>query len=132
MNTCVDYLYRSTVSSGVNALAASITEDYIRPWRPNLNDTQLAYVSKATALVTGLLAFAFVFIAEQMGSIFSAAVTLLGILGGPTLGIFICGQFFPWANTAVSRYHLELDAYSETKTYVLLLNCSCLRVQWGE
>ena len=96
------YLNHSTVSSGVNALAASITEDYIRPWRPNLSNTQLTYVSKGTALATGLLAFAFVYIAEQMGSIFSAAVTLLGILGGPTLGIFICGQFFPWANTAVN------------------------------
>src|SRR4051794_2340197 len=60
----------STVSSGVNSLAASITEDYIRKWRPGLSDTQMAYTSKISALVTGLLAFGFVFVAEQMGNIF--------------------------------------------------------------
>ena len=91
----------STVSSGVNSLAASITEDYVRKWRPGLTDTKMALASKVTALVTGLLAFGFVFIAEQMGNIFAAAATIMGIMSAPPLGVFICGQMFPWANTVV-------------------------------
>ncbi|XP_035710979.1 sodium-coupled monocarboxylate transporter 2 isoform X2 [Folsomia candida] len=88
----------STVSSGVNALAASVVEDYVKKWRPTWNDTKLAWVSKGIATATGFLSFGFVFIAEQMGNIFTAATSLFGIFGGPTFGVFICGMFFPWTN----------------------------------
>ena len=62
----------STVSSGVNALAASVVEDYVKKWRPGLSDAKLAMVSKGISAVSGVIAFGFVFIAASMGNIFSA------------------------------------------------------------
>jgi Na+/proline symporter len=58
------------VSSALNALSAIITEDYVKKWRPNLKDAQLARISKLVSVVGGCLAFAFVFVAELMGDIF--------------------------------------------------------------
>jgi Na+/proline symporter len=61
----------STVSSIVNSLAAIIVEDYVKKWKPNLSEAKLTLISKEISVVTGLLGFGFVFIAERMGSIFS-------------------------------------------------------------
>ncbi|CAL8103918.1 unnamed protein product [Orchesella dallaii] len=89
----------STVSSGVNALAASVVEDYVKKWWPGLPDSKLALVSKGISAISGVVAFGFVFIAESMGNIFSAATSLFGIFGGPSFGTFVCGMMFPQANT---------------------------------
>ena len=67
----------STVSSVVNSLAANIVEDYVKKYRPNLSEKKLAIVCKIISVITGLMGFGFVFIAEQMGSIFSVSETTI-------------------------------------------------------
>ncbi|CAG7709869.1 unnamed protein product, partial [Allacma fusca] len=88
----------SSVSSGLNALAAIITEDYIKKWVPDISDSRLSTIAKIISVVCGLLSFGFIFAAEQMGNVFSAGISILGMILGPTLGIFTLGMFFPWAN----------------------------------
>ncbi|OXA58926.1 Sodium-coupled monocarboxylate transporter 1 [Folsomia candida] len=88
----------SSVSSALNALSAIITEDYVKKWRPNYKDAQLARISKIVSVVGGILSFAFVFVAELMGDIFPIALTMVGMFLGPTLGLFTLGMVFPWAN----------------------------------
>lgn len=46
-----------------------------------------------------MVSYAFVFAVENMGSILPATSSLLGIMLGPTLGIFSLGMMFPWANS---------------------------------
>jgi len=57
----------------VNSLAANIVEDYVKKYKQGLTDTQLAIICKVISVITGLMGFGFVFIAEQMGSIFSVS-----------------------------------------------------------
>lgn len=61
----------SSVSSGLNALAAIITEDYVKKWKPDVSDARLSFISKIVTAATGVMSFAFIFVAEQMGNVFS-------------------------------------------------------------
>lgn len=89
----------STVSSGLNSLAAIILEDFVRPFCcTNMDDVRATKVSKFLAIFIGLFCFALVFIAAQLGNVLQAALSIFGMIGGPLLGVFTLGIFFPWAN----------------------------------
>ncbi|XP_045620487.2 sodium-coupled monocarboxylate transporter 2 [Procambarus clarkii] len=89
----------STVSSGMNSLAAIVLEDFIKSGcYPGISDNASTWVSRGLSLFFGLLTFALVFVAEQLGNILSAALSIFGMVGGPLLGVFSLGMFFPWAN----------------------------------
>ncbi|KAG4077554.1 hypothetical protein HA402_002981 [Bradysia odoriphaga] len=88
----------TTLSSGLNALASITTFDYVQKLYPHLTDFKLSLISKINTLVLGMVSYAFVFAVENMGSILPATSSLLGIMLGPTLGIFSLGMMFPWAN----------------------------------
>lgn len=63
-------MWNSTVSSGLNSLAAIILEDFIRPFCcTNMDDARATKVSKVVAIVIGLVCFALVFVAAQLGDI---------------------------------------------------------------
>lgn len=89
----------STVSSGMNSLAAIVLEDFIKAGcYPGISEKNATTVTKVLSLFFGLLTFALVFVAEQLGNILSAALSIFGMVGGPLLGVFTLGMFFPWAN----------------------------------
>ncbi|XP_045600689.1 sodium-coupled monocarboxylate transporter 2 [Procambarus clarkii] len=89
----------STVSSGLNSLAAIVLEDFIKSGcYPGISDTASTWVSRGLCVFFGLITFALVFVAEQLGNILSAALSIFGMVGGPLLGVFTLGMFFPWAN----------------------------------
>lgn len=89
----------STVSSGMNSLAAIVLEDFIKAGcYPDISDKRSTQISKALSLFFGVLTFGLVFVAEQLGNVLSAALSIFGMVGGPLLGVFTLGMFFPWAN----------------------------------
>lgn len=89
----------STVSSGLNSLAAIFLEDFVRPfWLPNMEEAKATLISKMLALGFGVLCFGLVFVAANLGNVLEAALSIFGIIGGPLLGVFTLGMFFPWAN----------------------------------
>lgn len=89
----------STISSAFNSLATVTMEDLIKPYFPNMTEAKATLLSKALALVYGLVCLAMAYIASLMGSVLQAALSIFGMVGGPLLGLFCLGMFFPWANS---------------------------------
>lgn len=100
------YHFNSSVSSALNAMSAIVVEDYVLKLRPDMNDKVLFHVSRAVSVITGCISFSFIFVVRLMGDIFPAAVSLIGILIGPTFGMFSLGMMFPWANSLVNIHIL--------------------------
>ncbi|XP_071451258.1 putative sodium-dependent multivitamin transporter [Hetaerina americana] len=93
----------STVSSALNSLSAVSLEDYIKPAYifikgRHLPDKLCAVLSKILALGFGILCIAFAFLAQSFGGVLQASLTIFGVIGGPLLGVFTLGIFFPFAN----------------------------------
>ena len=97
------------MSSGLNSLAAICLEDFVRPFcLPNMDDVKATKVSKILAIVFGVICFSLVFVAANLGRVLEAALSIFGVIGGPLLGVFTLGMFFPWANTIVSHSTISL------------------------
>ncbi|KAL4240918.1 Sodium-coupled monocarboxylate transporter 1 [Mactra antiquata] len=88
----------STISSGLNSLAAVTLTDIIRPKVPDLSEKTATNISKITALVYGVICLGLTYVASKLGNILQAALSLFGIVGAPMLGLFTLGMVFPWAN----------------------------------
>ncbi|XP_063301247.1 sodium-coupled monocarboxylate transporter 1-like [Pelobates fuscus] len=88
----------STVSSSINALAAVTVEDLIKPYT-NLSEKKLSWISKGLSAGYGILCIAMAAVASYMGSVIQAALSIFAMVGGPLLGLFSLGMFFPCANS---------------------------------
>lgn len=93
----------STVSAAVNSLAAVTLEDYIKPLytvfcRQDLVDKGSSYRAKLISVIYGVVCIAIAFLAEYLGSVLQASLTIFNVVGGPILGLFSLGMFFPIAN----------------------------------
>ncbi|KAH9494387.1 hypothetical protein Btru_021750 [Bulinus truncatus] len=89
----------STISSGLNSISACVLEDLVRTYfSKNLRESRARILSQVFALVFGVICLGLTFVAAELGSILQAALSLFGMIGGPLLGLFSLGMFFPWAN----------------------------------
>ncbi|XP_014206986.1 putative sodium-dependent multivitamin transporter [Copidosoma floridanum] len=87
----------STISAGLNSLAAVTLEDYIKPiytWSSGheFSEKQSIICSKILVLVFGILCIALAFAAQLLGGVLQASLTIFGVVGGPLLGIFTLGM----------------------------------------
>jgi len=95
----------STVSSGLNALAAVILIDMIKPAYYSRNQKQLdeqlaTKISKGLATVLGLVTIGLAYLAPYLGpTILYLSLSLFGVVGGPLLGLFSLAIFFPTCNS---------------------------------
>ncbi|CAH0557554.1 unnamed protein product [Brassicogethes aeneus] len=93
----------STVSAAVNSLAAVTIEDYVKPaykyyMKRPLSEENASSHTKTIALGYGLLCLAMAFLAQFLGGVLQASLTIFGVIGGPLLGLFSLGMFTPTAN----------------------------------
>ncbi|EHB14508.1 Sodium-dependent multivitamin transporter [Heterocephalus glaber] len=88
----------STISSAFNSLATVTMEDLIQPWFPEFCETRAILLSRSLAFGYGLLCLGMAYISSQMGPLLQAAISIFGMVGGPLLGLFCLGMFFPCAN----------------------------------
>lgn len=89
----------STISSGLNSLAAVVIEDvYKGLLGRRLTDERQGLVSKIFSIVLGAVVILMTYVVSYLGSILNAALSLFGVLSGPIMGVFFLGFFFPQAN----------------------------------
>lgn len=93
----------STISASLNSLAAITVEDYIKPLYFSMRHTQLpetvvAVQLKVISLIFGGVCIAVAFLAQFLGGLLQAALTIFGVVGGPLLGLFSLGMFTTVAN----------------------------------
>ncbi|XP_078619973.1 sodium-dependent multivitamin transporter-like [Branchiostoma floridae x Branchiostoma japonicum] len=95
----------STISSGINSLAAVTLEDLIKPTlkvlkKEDMTEERATLVSKILVVGFGGLCMLFAVLASTMGQVLQASNSVFGAIGGPLLGLFSLGMLFPWANSA--------------------------------
>ncbi|GAU89244.1 hypothetical protein RvY_01816 [Ramazzottius varieornatus] len=85
----------SSISSGLNSLAALLLEDCFKLIKPTLSSTAQIRISKSAAVGFGLCSIGLAFLVSQVGGIIEFANSLYGMLSGPLLGLYVLGIFFP-------------------------------------
>ncbi|XP_075145578.1 kin of rumpel isoform X1 [Haematobia irritans] len=91
----------SSLSTGLNSLAAVFLEDYIKPFRKNaLSERQTAWIMRSTVVFIGIISVALVFVIQYLGhAVIQLSTTLSSVTGGPLLSLFLMGLLMPWINS---------------------------------
>ncbi|XP_028178125.1 putative sodium-dependent multivitamin transporter isoform X2 [Ostrinia furnacalis] len=87
----------STISAACNALAAVTLTDYVSRWC-TIRESYISWLTKLAACAYGLIFLALAFLAEHLGGVLQAALTIFGAVGGPLFGVFTLGMFTTFAN----------------------------------
>ncbi|XP_067657594.1 sodium-dependent multivitamin transporter-like [Haliotis asinina] len=91
----------STLSSGINGLAANTVEDILRPClqRNRTSDYAVTILAKVLVFIYGMLAIGLAYAADAMkGPVSQSSLAAFGATGGPVLGMFLLGALIPWSN----------------------------------
>ncbi|XP_023301117.2 putative sodium-dependent multivitamin transporter [Lucilia cuprina] len=94
-----------TVASALNSLSAVTCEDLlVNGMNIKISADKGALYAKWMSLGFGIFSFGLVFIVERLGGVLQATLTLNGLIGGVTLGLFSLGIAFKRANTKGAFY----------------------------
>ncbi|KAK9712435.1 Sodium:solute symporter family [Popillia japonica] len=93
----------STISAGLNSMSAVTMEDYFKPvyrrcMRKDVTEGLNSALIKIFACSYGLACIAIAFLAQYLGGVLQASLTIFGVVGGPLLGVFTLGMFTTFAN----------------------------------
>lgn len=90
----------SSLSTGLNSMAAVVLEDFVKPFRKTPFSPKAADIlMKLTVVVLGVTCVGLVFVVEKTGShVLQLTTSLSSITSGPSLGIFSMGVLLPWVN----------------------------------
>ncbi|XP_047015841.1 sodium-coupled monocarboxylate transporter 2 isoform X2 [Ictalurus punctatus] len=89
----------STVAASINALATVTYEDFVSQCFRNLSNRAAMWISKGLCVMFGVICTSMAVAASNMGAVLQAALSIHGMCGGPTLGLFSLGILFPFTNT---------------------------------
>jgi len=90
----------STISTGLNALAAIALRDFMpAKMRESMSDKRQAFLTKIFALFFGALTFGVTFVIRYLPGMLEAAIVIGGVVNGPIIGIFTAGMLLPWVDS---------------------------------
>jgi len=83
----------STISSGINSLtSASLVDFYQRLWRrPDLSERNQLRIARWLTLAYGTMVILLAFFVQRLGTLLEATNKVIGLIGGPLLGLFFLG-----------------------------------------
>jgi sodium-coupled monocarboxylate transporter 8/12 len=83
----------STISAGINSLtSASLVDFYQRLWRkPDLSERSQLTIARWLTLGYGSLVIVLAFLVQRLGTLLEATNKVIGLVGGPLLGLFFLG-----------------------------------------
>lgn len=90
----------STASTSINAMAAVTVEDLIKPYNADISMKKLIYISKGLSLIYGCACITVAALSSLLsGGVLQGSFTIMGVINGPLLGVFILGIFTSSCNT---------------------------------
>ncbi|KAL4716542.1 hypothetical protein ACJJTC_010206 [Scirpophaga incertulas] len=92
----------SSLSTGLNSMAAVVLEDFWKPFFKKLTHRETQILIRAVVVVLGILCVALVFVVEMLGSVLQLTMSLSSASMGPLAGIFLMGIFLPFIDSTVS------------------------------
>jgi hypothetical protein len=97
----------STMSSGLNSLAAVVWEDLVKPmgWSSSISEGRQVFLTRAIASFMGLVTVGMAVIAANLDGVLQLGNTAMGVLAGPLLAVFLLGFF----TTAANKYVIFLN-----------------------
>uniref|UniRef100_A0A3Q3EBA3 Solute carrier family 5 member 5 n=1 Tax=Labrus bergylta TaxID=56723 RepID=A0A3Q3EBA3_9LABR len=89
----------STASTSINAMAAVMMEDLLRPHLVHVSQKKLVLISKGLSLLCGAGCITVAALSSFLDwGVLQGSFTVMGVVSGPLLGVFILGMFIPAAN----------------------------------
>ncbi|XP_026319647.1 sodium-coupled monocarboxylate transporter 1-like [Hyposmocoma kahamanoa] len=94
----------SSLSTGLNSMAAVVLEDFWKPFFKELNHRQTQILIRAVVVILGCVCLGLVFIVEMLGSVLQLTMSLSSASLGPLVAVFLMGLFLPFidATSALS------------------------------
>ena len=90
----------STVSSGLNSLAAVCLTDFLQlGCSLNITEKKKTLITQLLALFIGLCSFTIIFLVGSFPLVTQATISVFGAIGGPILGVFTLGMLVPFASS---------------------------------
>jgi SSS family transporter len=86
----------STISAGINSLtSASLIDFYQRLWRnPDLSETKQLKIARWLTFGYGSIVVLLAFVVQRLGTLLEATNKVIGLIGGPLVGLFLLGIIF--------------------------------------
>ncbi|MSU47743.1 MAG: hypothetical protein EXS37_01375 [Opitutus sp.] len=83
----------STISAGINSLtSASLVDFYQRLWRrPDLSEKNQLRIARWLTFGYGALVIVLAFLVQRLGTLLEATNKVIGLIGGPLIGLFLLG-----------------------------------------
>uniref|UniRef100_A0A3B3DT32 Solute carrier family 5 member 5 n=1 Tax=Oryzias melastigma TaxID=30732 RepID=A0A3B3DT32_ORYME len=93
----------STASTSINAMAAVTMEDLLQPHLLQTSQTKLVLISRGLSLLYGAGCITVASLCSFLDwGVLQGSFTIMGVVSGPLLGVFILGMFVPGAFSGIA------------------------------
>uniref|UniRef100_A0A2A4JGL0 Sodium-coupled monocarboxylate transporter 1 n=1 Tax=Heliothis virescens TaxID=7102 RepID=A0A2A4JGL0_HELVI len=89
----------SSLSTGLNSMAAVVLEDFWKPFFKELTHRQTQILVRSVVVILGVICVGLVFVVEMLGSVLQLTMSLSSASMGPLAGVFLMGMFLPFIDS---------------------------------